>query len=159
MRIALVLIVLVVTWMSAPLLAESSDAPDARRTAIAAMREQRETDPVAYATARAERRGDQNARDARPVTVRGPLPLPVLVGGAPLGGACPKETSCTLRATASEQQVVVVTAVWGATSIRCDDATLATPPGGMPIAPWWRCTRDFAIEGAGAGYAGFLAAR
>jgi len=158
MRIT-VLIVLAAISLSAPSKAQSAGAPDARRTAVAAMREQRETDPVAYATARAERRGEQGARDARPVTVHGPLPLPVLVGGAPLGGACPKETACTLRATAPEQQVVVVTSVWGASTVRCDDVALATPPGGVPIAPWWRCTRELVIEGPGAGYAAFLATR
>lgn len=156
MRISDVLIVLAVAAAAAPCRAENPDAP---RTAIAAMREQRETDPVAYATARAERRADQHSRDARPVTVQGPLPLPVLAGGAPLGGACPKDSACTLHATAAEQQVVVVTAVWGASSVRCDDVALATPPGGTPIAPWWRCARELVVEGPGAGYAAFRAAR
>ncbi len=154
MRITVILVALVVIGVAALTWAQT---PDARRTAVAGMREQRETDPIAYATARAERRAEQRSRDARPVTVQGPLP--VLVGGAPLGGACPKETACTLRATAAEQQVVVVTSVWGASAVRCDDVALATPPGGTPIAPWWRCTRELVVEGPGAGYAGFRAAR
>lgn len=151
--------ILVIALVVAGLLAASwAQTPDARRTAIAEMREQRRNDPIAFATARAERR-DERARDARPVTVQGPLPLPVLVGGPPLGGACPKDATCTLRAAAADQRAVVVTAIWGASAVRCDDVALAVPPGGVPIAPWWRCTRELIVEGPGAGYAAFLAPR
>jgi hypothetical protein len=52
--------------------------------------------------------------------------------------------------------VVVVTAVWSATRLQCDDAVMASPAGGAVIAPWFTCRRHLLVEGAGAGYTGFV---
>jgi hypothetical protein len=52
----------------------------------------------------------------------------------------------------------VVTAVWSASRVQCDDLSTRSPPNGDVIAPWWRCRRQLVIEGPGAGYAGFKVA-
>ena len=136
--------------------------PAARATRRAQMQELRQKDPVAFATARAERRAQRMAerkdKPARGVVLEQPLPLPVAVGGAPHGGACPADKACTLQAAPPSGQVLVVTAAWGASSVRCDGVALALPPGGAPIAPWCRCERELVLEGAGAGYAAFATA-
>jgi hypothetical protein len=121
-------------------------------------------DVVARETIRAARR-EQSHQMQQAVEIRNPIPLPVEVrntgalvaAGKPAGGTCPAGESCKLTATPNVREVLVVTAVWSATRVECDGAVSASPPGGAPIAPWWRCQQRFAVEGPGAGYTGFVA--
>jgi hypothetical protein len=100
----------------------------------------------------------------RPVEVFAPLPVPVHIqnsnalgiGGTPVGESCASGKPCTLRLTPPAGKVIVLTGVWSASTVRCDNVMSAAPPSGAPIAPWWRCERDLYVEGNGAGYVGFL---
>jgi hypothetical protein len=84
---------------------------------------------------------------------------PGATSGKPAGGACPGPDSCELKFTPPENEVLVLTAVWSATKLQCDDATAASPRGGAPIAPGWRCERRLLVEGPGAGWTGFTTAK
>lgn len=139
---------------------------EARATARAVRRAEREAlrlDPVARQTARAAH-GAEDEERVQPVEIRDPVPLPVEVRnvgalpapGKPAGGACAGTDVCTLRATANVREVLVVTAVWSATRIQCDDLVAASPANGAVISPWWRCQRGLLVEGPGAGFAGFV---
>lgn len=140
--------------------------PEARATARAARRMEREAmrlDPVARQTARAARDAEDEER-AQPVEIRDPIPVPVEVRnvgdltapGKPAGGACAGSDACTLRVAANVREVIVVTAVWAATRIQCDDLVTASPATGAVIAPWWRCRRALLVEGPGAGFTAFV---
>ena len=109
---------------------------------------------------------------ARPMDIHGPLPLPVEVknlsdlasggtrgNGKPAGGACAASEKCQLRLNPPTGQALIVTAVWSATKVTCDETSTATPPNGAPIAPGWRCEQSFSAEGQGAGYAGYLVSK
>lgn len=134
------------------------------------------TEPARRATERAIERQDRRQgkmelqamkavrAEEQAVEIRNPIPLPVevrnagglIAAGKPAGGACPSNDACTLTATTSVREVLVVTALWSATRVECDGVVAASPENGAPIAPWWRCQRHFTIEGPGAGYTGFL---
>lgn len=143
----------------------AGNSPEARATRRAYMQTLRQTDPVAFATARAKqraaRRSERGDKPPRDVVVASPLPLPVVpqLGGAPLGATCATGRTCTLTVAAPAGKVITVTAIWNANAVRCDGVELAAPPSGAPIAPWWRCERELVVEGAGAGYAAFAAGR
>ncbi len=117
---------------------------------------------AAVATRRAER--DQHRAEnapSRPMTLRDPVPLPVLQslppGGEAAGKSCPANESCKVEYAVPQGRILVVSAIWSAADVRCDQAHLgATPPAGQVIAPWWHCTRALAFEGKGAGFAGYL---
>lgn len=117
----------------------------------------------ALATRRAERdRYRSENAPSRPITLRDPVPLPVLQsappGGEPAAGSCPAEESCKVEFAVPAGKVLVVTALWSAAGVRCDgSAAAATPPSGQAIAPWWQCRRSLEFTGKGAGFAGFLA--
>jgi hypothetical protein len=144
---------------------EELDTPAARATIRAAERLERRRsamDPQARETARAARR--EEAREfPQAVALHDPVPLPVeivnplpLWAGSAVGGSCSGAEPCTLRFDPGPREVVVVTAVWSATRLQCDDAVMATPSNGAVIAPWHTCRRRLLVEGAGAGYAGFV---
>jgi hypothetical protein len=153
-----------VALTTAPATAQPPDA-DARRTRAAERREEiSQMSPEERAQWQAERRArhrkDDENRPPRPIEIRAPLPLPVKMGpvGKPAGGACAKGESCTLELTPSSGEVLVVTAVWSADEIQCDEIKSSTPPGGQPISPQWRCERLFRARGTGAAYTGFTVA-
>jgi hypothetical protein len=144
--------------------------PVARETWAAERREElrrenaewQQMSPAARETARAERKIErERAKPARGVEVRGPFPLPVDVkpAGRPAGATCPSAAPCQLKVTPPVGEVLVVTAAWSATKMQCDGVVSATPPNGAPVAPGWRCTQQFTIEGPGAGYTGYLIAK
>ena len=122
---------------------------------------------TAHAERRAEKRKEVADRLARPVRVQGPLPLPValananalIASGKPAGGSCDGKDTCTLRLSPPPGQILVVTAVWSATVVRCDDLTTSTPANGAPISVAWRCEHELTVQGLGAGYAGFTIAK
>ena len=92
--------------------------------------------------------------------IRQPIPLPVVVqSGKPEGGACPRGGVCSLVLEPAAGEAVVVTAVWSAETIECDDTVSSTPAGGQPIAPGWRCEKRFSIKGKGAGYTAYTIAK
>jgi len=139
-------------------------------TSIAIAAQEQPMDPTqraaAIATRRAERDSNRTQRlPSRPVTLRAPLPLPVTVdlpvGGAPAATSCPVAKSCRVAYSVPAGQLLVVTGLWSATEIRCDDTSLgATPPNGRPVAPWWHCSSSLAFAGGpGAGFVGYLFAR
>ena len=76
--------------------------------------------------------------------------------GEPVGGACPPRQVCELHLDAPAGKVILVTALWSAQRVRCDDAAGASPGDGSPVHPWWRCRRALSISGPGAGYTGVL---
>lgn len=129
------------------------------------------TGPEARATRKAERWARREAELAqkppRPMELRKPLPLPVevtnpsttVIGGKPAGAACVETESCELNFTPAAGEALILTAVWSATKVQCDDLTSAAPRNGTPIAPWWRCERRLLVQGPGAGYAGFRVTR
>jgi hypothetical protein len=94
-----------------------------------------------------------------PVWLQGKGGGSFIASGQPAGGVCPSAEACALSFTPKKGEPVFITAVWSATKIECDGATAAAPPGGAPIAPWWRCEQRFAIEGPGAGWTGFTSGR
>jgi hypothetical protein len=111
--------------------------------------ERRRTPASARATARALERAERRAQR--------PLPAAVAIpSGDPVGAACPRRETCALRFDPPAGKAVVITAVWSAQTVRCDDATSATPAGGDPIHPWWRCRRALYVSGPGAGYTAVL---
>jgi hypothetical protein len=158
-RVAIILVALTVgaaVWAQGP----PAD-PLARQTWRAERLAQRTPlSPEARATRRAQREHERALRPPRPMELRAPLPVPVaLAGGTPAGGACAGKDSCKLDYQPRAGEALVVTAVWSATHVECDGLTLgATPPGGAPISPWWRCQHSFRVEGKGAGYVGFVSA-
>ncbi|MBI4516041.1 MAG: hypothetical protein HY699_09535 [Deltaproteobacteria bacterium] len=132
-------------------------------------------EPEARATQRAVERAERRrlrlnpqagtqTRDPQPVELRDPLPLPVelrnlaalLATGKPVGEACPGSEPCVLKLTPAVREVVVITSVWSAAKVECDDLKTSSPSNGTPIAPWWSCKRQLLIEGPGAGYTGFV---
>jgi len=127
--------------------------------------------PEARATRKAERWAQKEAELAhkppKPMELRKPLPLPVevtnpsttVIGGKPAGAVCAETESCELNFTPAAGEALILTAVWSATKVQCDDLTSATPRNGTPIALWWRCERRLVVQGLGAGYAGFRVAR
>ncbi|MBI4518341.1 MAG: hypothetical protein HY699_21280 [Deltaproteobacteria bacterium] len=157
--------------------------PEARATWVAeqteeALRRREELmklSPEERAARRSERRKTKGERkkekgkDKPPKVfeLHGPLPLPVTVqnpsvpqlGGKPVGGACPAGQACQLKATPNAGEVLVLSAVWSATKVQCDEVSTATPANGAPIAPGWRCERLLLIEGTGAGYTAFAVAK
>jgi hypothetical protein len=144
---------------------EEIDTPAARATIRAAERLERRRavmDPQARETARAARR-EEAREQSQAVALRDPIPLPVeivnsvpLWAGSAVGGSCGGGEPCTLRFEPSPREVVVVTSVWSATRLQCDDAVTASPAGGAVIAPWFTCRRRLLVEGPGAGYTGFV---
>lgn len=117
----------------------------------------------ALATRRAERdlHRSQHA-PSRPMTLREPLPLPVVQsvppGGAAAGRSCPAGESCVVEFAVATGKLLVVTAIWSAAEIRCDgESAGATPASGQAIAPWWHCRRALQFTGQGAGFTGYLA--
>lgn len=138
------------------------ESEEFRRQYEAASPEERER---LRAQRRAERFGD---RPAKLIELHGPLPLPVqvanpapaaIVAGPPAGAACKPNEECSLEFKPRTPQVLIVTAVWGASKVQCDDLTTATPGNGAPINVAWRCERQLLLQGTGAGYAGYLAPR
>lgn len=124
--------------------------------------EEIEARAVAVATRRAARdlHRAQNA-PSRPFTLREPIPLPVVPkvppGGEPAGKSCPSEESCKIEYAVPAGRILVVTALWSAAEVRCDQATLgSSPANGQVIAPSWHCSRSLAFEGRGSGFAGYL---
>jgi hypothetical protein len=124
--------------------------------------EEMEIRAKAMATRRAERdlHRSQNA-PSRPMTLREPIPLPVVPGvppgGEPAGRACPNEESCKIEYAVPAGRTLVVTALWSAAQVRCDQAALGSSPAtGQVIAPLWNCNQSLAFEGRGAGFAGYL---
>jgi len=124
--------------------------------------EEMEARAVAVATRRAARdlHRSQNA-PSRPMTLREPIPLPVVPsvppGGDAAGKSCPTEESCKIDYAVPAGRILVVTALWSATDVRCDQAALGnSPANGQVIAPSWHCSRSLALEGRGAGFAGYL---
>ncbi len=112
------------------------------------------------AARRAERDANRLERlPSRPVTVRGPLPLPVQaapVGGKAVAKSCSAEP-CSVEYRVPSGATLVVTALWNAENIRCDTQMLGkTPGGGQSIAPWWHCSSSLTFGGKGAGFTGFL---
>lgn len=167
-----VLTVGLVLWGAAPGASQGEDpeTPQAQATQRAAERAERHRirlDPRARQTARAVREEEQHERALKypqPVEVRQPMPLPVELrnanalcgGGRPIGAICQGTESCTLQHAPAPREVVVLTAVWSARRITCDDLTSASPANGAAISPWWRCERQLVVEGPGAGYTGFV---
>ncbi len=81
---------------------------------------------------------------------------PAPMSGKAAGGACPSAEPCQLTFSPPNGQMVIITSVWSATKIQCDGVAAATPRGGTPIAPLWRCEERVLVEGPGAGWTGFL---
>lgn len=116
--------------------------------------------------AMATRRAERDLRRAehgpsRPVTLRDPIPLPVVQsappGGEAAGRSCPSTESCSVEYAVPSGKVLVVTALWSATNVRCDGASVgSSPPAGQVIAPWWQCKNTLAFAGQGAGFSGYL---
>ncbi len=147
---ALILSVAVFATAAGPALAQapSREEIDIRAAAVAARRAERDA-------ARAER------LPSRPVVIREPLPLPVREtqppGGEPAGKSCPATESCKVEYRVPSGRILVVTALWSATDVRCDQATLgATPAGGKVIAPGWQCETFLSFVGKAAGFTGYL---
>lgn len=144
-------------------------SPEARATQRAERRrEMAQMSPEEREKRRAQRRAERQKEKAdkppKPMELKGPFPLPVEVqnpsapvtAGKPAGAACPSTDACTLKLTPKLGEVLVVTAVWSATKVQCDDLTTASPRTGAPMTVAWRCERQFVVEGPGAGYAGFM---
>jgi len=111
--------------------------------------ERRRTPPAARATERARERAERRALRPQP-------PAAAIPDGEPVGGACPPRQVCELHLDAPAGKVILVTALWSAQRVRCDDAAGASPGDGSPVHPWWRCRRALSISGPGAGYTGVL---
>ena len=146
MRNVLILIAASVL-MGATALAQPAD-PAAREEALAAKRAERDA-------MRAER------LPSRPVTLRNPVPLPVTVtqppGGVAAGESCAKSKPCTVQYSVPANRTLVVTALWSAQKIRCDNAKLdSTPSDGQLVSPLWHCTKSLEFEGKGAGFTGYF---
>ncbi len=125
-------------------------------------------DPTERAEALATRRAERDAersqrRPSRPITLRGPLPLPVVqnkpIGGPAVGQSCPAKEPCRIRYDVPSGKLLVVTAAWSASDGQCDEASLgATPPAAQVVAPHWHCGRSFTLSAAaGGGFTGYLA--
>lgn len=141
-------------------------------TSAAAFAEPRK-DPEARATHKAEKRAQKEAERAQkppklmelgkplplPVVVTNPSPSTTIAAGKPAGANCPETEACELKFTPAAGEALILTAVWSATKVQCDDLTMATPRNGAPIAPGWRCESRLSVQGAGAGYAGFRISR
>lgn len=149
--------------------------------------EEQERIKAEHRKVRDERRakeGPDKDKRVKSFELHGPIPLPVEVtnwsgsssapaaaaavggsagstraGGKPAGGACAPNDKCQLRMNPPNGEVLIVTAVWSAAKVVCDDVSTATPPSGAPIAPGWRCEQTFSAEGQGAGYAGYLVSK
>ncbi len=98
---------------------------------------------------------------SRPVVLRDPVPLPVRQalppGGEPAGRSCPGKDPCKIDFEVPAGRVLVVSALWSASAVRCDDTSLgASPSGGEAIAPWWHCEESLSLTGTEAGFAGYL---
>jgi hypothetical protein len=155
--------------LGAPTCAQQTFSPEAMAAVRAAQQRQREElrkkleamSPAEREQFRAARRTTRNrddGRPARPIELRAPLPLPVTLqaGGKPAGGSCKAAEACTLEWKTRVGETVVVTSVWAATKVQCDDLTMSTPGSGAPIAVAWRCEHQLIVQGPGAGYAGYV---
>jgi len=109
--------------------------------------------PEAQATMRA-RQKEWAEKLAKSTWWRRSSPAPM--SGKPAGGVCPSTDSCQLTFSPPNGEMVIVTSVWSATKLQCDGVASATPRGGSPIAPMWRCEERVLVEGPGAGWTGFL---
>jgi hypothetical protein len=116
----------------------------------------------ALATRRAERDAARAERmPSRPIVLRGPIPLPIEpnrpLGGLPAGKSCPAEETCDVAYAVPTGKILVVSGLWSATAVRCDQAALGSTPGsGQVVAPWWHCSQSLAFSGKGAGFTGYL---
>jgi len=131
-------------------------------SAQAPSQEELEIRAQAMATRRAERDAARaERRPSRPIVLREPIPLPVEQnrppGGPPAGQSCPVEETCDVEYTVPNGKVLVVSGLWAADKVKCDQATLGSTPGnGQVVAPWWHCTKSLAFRGKGAGFTGYL---
>lgn len=116
----------------------------------------------ALATRRAERDAARAERlPSRPIVLREPIPLPVQQvlppGGTPAGQSCPAAEPCKVEYPVPSGRTLVVSALWSATEVRCDQTKLgASPPSGEVVAPWWHCKKSLSFTGKAAGFTGYL---
>ncbi len=124
--------------------------------------EEMEIRAKAIATRRAERDASRAERlPSRPIVLREPIPLPVQQilppGGAPVAQSCPAAKPCKIEYAVPPGRILVVSALWSASDVHCDQATLgATPPSGEAISPWWHCRKSLSFTGKAAGFTGYL---